>query len=240
MKQNTKITKEELFIKSVPTESSHIGTATKGNIDKGAVFYHVITVSWRKRRLFDRDLARYRQELLCELCAKKGVSILFSVTMPTHTHEVFITPDWETLSCVVKLVNANVAKMAHDRYKDGRRVFSGDPEYIAINSMDHLFFLGKYTFGNQQYLKNDGKPVPDSCFWMFEKNYFVEPYNGDLYVKLFGMEPSKLLEIYSTKTDAEVRALARQLFGDWTELDNESLFRNDHHLPPDCKALQGE
>ena len=177
------------------------------------------------------DLAKYRQNLLCELCAKRGITILFSATLPTHTHEVFITPDWELLSDVIRILNCNVAKYARnhlaEKLEDWRRVFGPDPAYVLVDSMDYLFYLGKYVYDNQQRLKEEGKSVPDSCFWMFEKNYFPDPYKSDIYQKLFGMDPADLYSIYKNKTTKEVWLLSMQLFGDWTEEDNRRLFHKE-------------
>ena len=210
------------------TVERRVGTATANNINKNGIIYHVITSSWRKKRLFDMNLAKYRQNLLCELCEKRGIVILFSATLPTHTHEVFITPGWEILANMIRILDSNVAKYARrhlsDRVEGWNRVFSPDPAYVLVDSMDYLFFLGKYVYDNQQRLKDEGKSVPDSCFWMFEKNYFPNPYKADVFQKLFGMSPSDLYNIYRSKTSREVALLSKQLFGDWTAEDCRKLF----------------
>ena len=225
----TKLEKSELFQKGLDRETK-VGMGSKGNIDKNGLFYHVITTSWRKKRLFDKELAKYRQDLLCELCAKKGITILYSATMPTHTHEVFITPCWEDLSSVIKALNSNIAKYVR-RYmtkSEGKiRVFSDDPAYVLVDSIDYLLYLGNYIFWNQQRLKDEGKSVPDSCFWMFEKGYFPEPYNAEIYQKLFGLSSAELLALYKTHTPAEMWQYAKQRFSDWTAEDNRRLLLRD-------------
>ena len=207
---------------------SRIGTATNRSIDKRGYVYHVITTSWRKLWIFFGNVARYRQDLLCELCAKKGVTILFSVTMMNHTHEVFITPDWETLSSIIRTVNSNVAKYIRsscaDKVKDRKKIFSSDPRYIMVVDIVHLFCLGKYIFDNPRYLIDQGKSPPDSCFWMFESNHFIEPYKARVYETLFGMTAQQLYELYSTKSSEEVREFAVEHFKSWTKRDNERLF----------------
>lgn len=222
-----KITADEILSMQIP-DAEPVGTARKGNIMKNGLFYHVITTSWRRRRLFDAELASYRKDLLHELCIRYGITILFSVTMPTHTHDVFITPDWKILSHVIAILNSNVAKYARrylqDRMKGRKLVFSEDPAYVMVTDMPHLFYLGKYTYGNYSYLRSEGKTVPDSCFWMFEKGYFAEPYNGKLYPMLFGMEAPDLLGFYKAHTEAEVMSYAREAFMDWTDADNARLF----------------
>lgn len=223
----TIISKEDLFPERIEKEN-RVGMGSKRNIDKNGLVYHVITTSWRKKRLFDKDLAKYRQDLLCELCSKNGITILFSATMPTHTHEVFITPSWELLSKVIRTLNSNVAKYAKrhlsEKIEERGRVFSDDPAYVLVDSIDYLMYLGMYIFCNQQHLKNDGKSVPDSCFWMFEKGYFPEPYNAEIYQKLFGMNASEILALYKAKTAKEVWRFARERFSEWTEEDNRRLF----------------
>ncbi len=223
-----KIRLKDLFPESTAQDRRNIGRSSQRNIEKNGIAYHVITTAWRKRWLFDRELAKYRQDLLCELCSSRGITIVFSVTMPTHTHEVFITPSWEILSQVIKLLNSNVAKYVRhhmpDRASDRRMIFSKEPVYIMIDSLDYMLYLGKYIFGNQQQLREDGKAVPDSCFWMFEKSHFPAPYDENIYRMLFGMAPTELLELYSTKTDAEVRQFAKERFKGWSKEDNERLF----------------
>ena len=83
---------------------------------------------------------------------------------------------------------------------------------------------GKYIHGNCQYLKDEGKPVPDSCFWMFRKNYLAPPYNERIYSRLFGMSAPELIEFYESHSDAEVRRFAKEKYKDWTKEDNDNLF----------------
>ena len=65
----SKITLADLFTEE-STVDLRVGMASGNNIDKTGIAYHVITTAWRKKRLFDMDLAKYLQNLLCELCAK--------------------------------------------------------------------------------------------------------------------------------------------------------------------------
>ncbi len=222
-----KITRSEL-LGSRPGEDFRIGVASKSTVRKNGTVYHVITTSWRKKWLFDSTLAAYRKDLLHELCIKRGITILFSASMPTHTHDVFITPDWETLSGVMKTLDSAVAKYVRrhfpERIKGRNLVFSKDPVYIMVEDIRHLFFLGKYIHGNCQYLKDEGKPVPDSCFWMFRKNYLAPPYNERIYSPLFGMSAPELIEFYESHSDAEVRRFANEKYKDWTKEDNDNLF----------------
>ena len=209
-------------------DESIIGQSTSKNINKSRHCYHVITQSWAKDNIFYADVARYRQNLMCQLCTKVGIVIVFSATNPNHTHEVFITPGWNVLSAMFKSLNTNVSKYIRAHYENkarkGRRILAACPTYIPVENIVHFFYLGKYIYDNPQYLIKEGKQIPDSCFWMFEKNYFPEPYKADIYQKLFGMSPADLYSIYKNKTSAEVRLLSKQLFGDWTAEDNRRLF----------------
>lgn len=208
------------------------GTAEKGNIDKGGHFYHVITQSWGKEKIFSREVAVYRHDLLCKLCAEKGVTILFSVTMPNHTHEVLITPSWSILPEIIKSLNTNVSrkirKKAREEGKpvDKRPLFKKCPTYAIVSDIVYLFYLGKYIFDNPQYLEEEGRFVPYSCFWMLNKGYFKEPYDGNAYRQLFGMTSKEVHEIYSKMTAKEVMKYTKDRFNDWTKEDNERVFRN--------------
>ena len=84
--------------------------SSKRAIEKDGHCYHVITQSWCKEKIFSVEAATYRHNLLCRLCLQEGIVILFSVAMPTHTHEVFLTPDWAVLSKVIRILNVQVSR----------------------------------------------------------------------------------------------------------------------------------
>lgn len=221
--------------------------SSRRTIEKDGHCYHVITQSWCKEKIFSVEAATYRHNLLCRLCAREGIVILFSVTMPTHTHEVFLTPDWKTLSKVIRILNLQVSRFIRNelvekavrrakeegkrvnedylREKESKhRIFDNRPSYIAVRDIVYLMFLGKYIFENPVYLRAEGKTVPFSCFWMFEKNYFKAPYDEKIYEALFGMTAPELFRLYSTKDKKEVKAFAKERFRDWTKEDNDKLF----------------
>ena len=200
-------------------DDNKIGTALKKNVDKSGYCYHVITQSWDKRNIFNREVASYRQNLLCRLCSERGIVILFSTTMPNHTHEVFLTPSWEALSAVFISLNGNVAKYIRNHEKDGklknkRRIFDYCPKYVIIKDMVNLLYLGKYIYDNPEYLRAEGKIIPDSCFWMFERGHFVAPYDEKIYEKVFGLTYKQIYELYTTKTKKEVLEYAKRLYSD--------------------------
>lgn len=198
-------------------EREKVGTSAGRNIDKSGHFYHVITQSWTNETIFYSDVATYRHKLLCNLCIKNNVVILFSVTMPNHTHEVFIAPDWKVLSEIFKTLNTNLSKYIRRNYsskaRNGRRILNDCPAYIRITDVVHLFYLGKYIYDNPEYLKRSDKPIPFTCFWMFEKGYLKKPYLEDVYPKLFGLPYQELYRIYSTMSAQEVLDYAKTHFG---------------------------
>lgn len=223
--------------------------SSKRAIEKDGHCYHVITQSWCKEKIFSVEAATYRHNLLCRLCLQEGIVILFSVAMPTHTHEVFLTPDWAVLSKVIRILNVQVSRFIRNeliektirrakeegkrvneeflREKERRhRIFDNRPTYIAVRDIVYLMFLGKYIFENPVYLRAEGKTVPFSCFWMLEKNYFKAPYDEKIYLKLFGLTAPELFQLYSTKDKKEVKLFAQERFKDWTKEDNERLFSN--------------
>ena len=107
--------------------------------------------------------------------------------MPTHTHEVFLTSDWQALSKVIRILNVQVSRFIRNEIvektvrrakEEGRtvnedylreresrhRIFDNRPTYIAVRDIVYLMFLGKYIFENPIYLRAEGKTVPFSCF----------------------------------------------------------------------------
>ena len=182
------------LLRKPDNDKAHVGKAVWGNIDKTGYFYHVVTKSWNGDRIFNKEIADYRHNLLCKLCGDAGITILFSVTMPNHTHEVFMVPSWEALAQVIRLLNSRVS--------------------IQI----------RRVFGNREYLRAENQFVPNSCFWMFEKNYFVFPYDEKIFSELFGMRGDELYLLYSQKSAEEVRAFAQSKFIKWTREMIEAVF----------------
>lgn len=209
-------------------DESIIGQSTSKNINKSRHCYHVITQSWAKDNIFYADVARYRQNLMCQLCTKAGIVIVFSATNPNHTHEVFITPGWNVLSAMFKSLKTNVSKYIRAHYENkarkGRRILAACPTYIPVENIVHFFYLGKYIYDNPQYLIKEGKQIPDSCFWMFEKDHLREPYDAEVFSNLFDLTPRELFDIYSKMTKDEVLAYARKRFSGWTDNDNRRVF----------------
>ena len=205
------------------------GTSGNGRIDKTGTCYHVMTRSWSKENVFYIDVASYRHNLMCNLCAKMGIVIFFSCTNPNHAHEVFLTPDWNTLSEMIRILNTNVSKYIHKIYRNkvrnGKRLFE-DTAYCAVKDIVYLFFLGKYIHDNPLYLKEAGRKIPHTCFWMFESERLKEPYRENAYTNLFGMTYTELYEIYKSHTKKEVMEYAKNRFRNWTEEMNRRIFSN--------------
>ena len=204
------------------------GNADRGNIDKSGHCYHVITRAWGKENIFTREIAQYRHDLLRSLCSAKGVVILFSVTMPNHTHEVLLVPDGNLLMNTYMVLDRTIVRMIRLRnpkkYRSGVRVLRRYPVYVALKDIVTLFYEGKYVYDNPAHLRREGKYVPYSCFWMFEKNYFPSPYDESVYRKLFGMSAKDLYGIYTTMTAPQVLEYARHRFSNWTPEKNDALF----------------
>lgn len=211
-----------------PAFEKNVGRASSKNIDKTACFYHVITKSFTGASIFYRDIASYRATLLCQQCDEKGMKIIFSVTMNNHTHDVFLTPSWETLVDVLRVVDRNVSLMLRKKYPDrfpkNRKVLRRYPAYIPVRDIVQLFCLGKYIYDNPAYLPNGVKDAPYSCFWMFESGHFVAGYDKTIYEKLFGMKPLEILETYRTMDSKAVSRFAIHTFSDWTQEQTRLVF----------------
>ena len=220
---------ENLLVdRSDSDRKGHSGRAIWKNIDKTACFYHVITKSNDGRTIFHSDSGEYRHNLLCRLCEERGITILFSMTMPNHTHDVFLTPSWEALVDVYRNLGMNITKYLRKKdskkYKKEFRILRRYPIYIPVRDIVALFYLGKYIFDNPAYLASEKKFVPHSCFWMFEKNHFTTPYDAGIYEKLFGLTPQEMFTIFSTKSKEEVLAFAKAKYADWDNRKTAAVF----------------
>ncbi len=211
-----------------PQFEPNVGRACKGNIDKTACFYHVITKSFSGGSIFSWESSSYRHTLLCRQCEKRNIKIIFSLTMPSHTHDVFLTPSWEDLVAVLRTVNGRTAQYMRltdpKKFKKGVKIFRKYPAYVPVRDVVQLFCLGKYIYDNPSHMKNGVKSAPDSCFWMFEADHFVDGYDRGLYTALFGLSPKEIFQIYSGSTSKEVSAYALKRFANWKTEDTKAVF----------------
>ena len=206
------------------------GSSAEGNIDKTGYFYHVISQSWRKETIFYPDIAKYRHDLLCKLCSDKGVTILFSVTMPNHTHDVLMGPSWDVISEIIRILNSLVSRFIRHKYPEKKTVFRKCPVYVIIKDITILFYLGKYAYDNPSVLTENDRGAPHSCFKAFETGKLQEPaYDKKIYTKLFGLTPQEIVNIYKTMTKEQVMEYAKKRFADWTEKQNQELFINRNY-----------
>ena len=216
------------LLRKPDNDKKRVGKAVWGNIDKTGFFYHVVTKSWNGDRIFNKEIADYRHNLLCKLCGDAGITIVFSVTMTNHTHEVFMTPSWETLAEAIRLLDSRVSilirKAFGNRLSRNRPVFARCPAYIVLRDPIALMCEGKYIFDNPAYLRAENQFVPHSCFWMFEKNHFVYPYDEKVFLEIFGMRGDEVYALYSQKTAEEVRAYAQSRFSKWSKNMLEEVF----------------
>ena len=217
----------DLFKDEVESKKT-VGKAVWGNIDKSAYFHHVVTKSWNGDRIFNREVAEYRHNLLCKLCDGKGVTLMFSVTMPNHTHDILLTPDWSVLAEVIRVLNSHVSPVVKrnypERFQRGRPVFNRNPDYVALHDPVALLCAGKYVFDNPAYLKEQNQYVPHSCFWMLERGYLVTPYDEKVLQKIFGLSAKALFALYSTNDSKTVRDFAVRHYSDWPEDRIKALF----------------
>ena len=211
-----------------PGTRENIGRASLGNIDKTGCFYHVITKSFDGGTIFRQETGDYRHTMLCRQCSEHGITILFSVTMLNHTHDVLLVPDWESLADAYRVIDQTVTRTIRRRsarhFSKDVRILRRYPTYVAIRDIGTLFYEGKYVYDNAACMKADGKHVPHSCFWMFERNYFPCPYDETIYNKLFGLSPRELLGIYSTRSAKEVMEYANHLASTWTPEATRAVF----------------
>lgn len=203
--------------------------------DKNGRFYHVSQRASNRDHIYDAEIAKYRENALCRLCAMHDVVIVFSVVMSNHTHDVLMGENLETISEVIRLVNSAVSrrlrKRNNQKYVNGRKVFESDPYYRAIHDVVSLMIVGKYTYDNVMSIRLKNGFVPYSCFSFLENGIIITPYNKDLYPMLFGMSEKDLCKIYKENDMNAVRRIAFDLYKNWTQEDNDKIFKADINVP---------
>lgn len=125
----------------------NVGRGSKGNIDKTACFYHVITKSFNGGNIYNWETANYRHTLLSQQCEKRGIKIIFSLTMPNHTHDVFLTPSWDDLVDVLRTVNSKVTQHLRlsdpKKFKKGVRIIRKYPAFCTSQGHCAAVLSGK-------------------------------------------------------------------------------------------------
>ncbi len=204
-------------------------------VDKNGHFYHAVQRAANRDNIFDIELAKYRHNLLCRISAMHNVTILASVVMSNHTHDLLMADTWEDVCTVLRMVNTAVSHYLRKRnpkkYTNGRRVFEDFPYYRAIHDIVALMTTIKYIFDNAKSLENRGAIVPFSCFWNMSKGYLSKPYNKALYEKLFGLKDVELYDFLNKNEMSLVRQLSIERFKHWTKQDNNNVFKRDPLLP---------
>ena len=204
-------------------------------IDKNGRFYHVVQRASNRENIYDNETAKYRANLMARICSMYNVTILFSVVMSNHTHDILMAERWELIAQVIKEVNSAVArrirKKDSQRYTNGRRIFEEAPYYRAIHDIIALMVVSKYVYDNAKDMEDKGKYVPYSCFWHMRNGRLPKPYRKELYPLLFGMNELELCSFFDAHSISEIREIACELFKTWTKHDNDSFFKTDISLP---------
>ncbi len=207
----------------------------RNRVDKNGRFYHVVQRAANRENIFDKETARYRTNLLCRICTMYNVTILFSVVMSNHTHDILMAESWEIIAKVMKEVNSALSRKLRkenkEKYTNGRRIFETEPFYRAIHDMIDLMVTSKYVYDNAKSIEDKGKFVPYSCFWQMRNDRLSKPYNKELYPILFGMNEQDLCTFFETHSSGQIANLAAMQYKNWTQKDNDTFFKANPTLP---------
>lgn len=212
-------------------------TSKRGGIEKNGRFFHMVQRCCNREDLYDMQSARYRHDLLCRLCVKHGVGIMFSVVMPNHTHDLLYAESVERISEVMRELNTQVSRFIrknspHRFKKRDVRVFDERPIYIAIKNIRHLGVVGKYIYENAAPYERLNKFVPFSCFFGMRNGYVpTPPYQKDLYEFVYGMDVQCLVDFFEKSSTKEVERLMEQRFSSWKKEDSDAFFKVDPSSP---------
>lgn len=225
------VVRRQLFI-PCKDEYRKAGRSDNGRIDKNGRIYHMVQRGRNRENIYDEKSARYRHDLLCRECSKYGVGILFSVSMPNHTHDLLYAENWDTVSRVVQIVNTQVSRFIRKanpkRFKNDRRVFDERPVYVVVKNMKQIGITGKYIYENAAEFERQGKFVPFSCFFGMRNNYVpTPPYRKDLYEFIYGMELQQMCSFFEENSILDVGRHVEQRFASWTQSDLDTFFKAD-------------
>lgn len=212
------------------------GASNNGRLERNGHFYHVVQRGRNRENVYDDRSAKYRHDLLCRLCTKYGVGVVFSVTMPNHTHDLLYADDWRSISKVVQILNSQVSRFIRRnnpaRYKVDGRVFDERPVYVAVKNMRHLSNIGKYIYENFAQFERQGKFVPFSCFFGMRKGYVPSPpYRKDLYEFIYGMDVQQLCAFFEDNSAKDIERHVAARFSSWTTSDFETFFKVNPSVP---------
>ncbi len=223
------------FNELMKKETNGLSQPKRTKTDKNGRIYHATQRAAGKEFIFDKEVGKYRHNILCRICARFNVKIIFSVVMGNHTHDVLMAENVDTISKVLRLVNSAVSHKIREqnphKYINGKRVFESRPFLRAIKDIVSLTTVGKYDYDNVKHVLGKGEFVPYDCFWAFKKGIVVKPYDKDLYPALFGMSEKELCDFYEANDAQVVAKLAKERFKDWTKLDNDRFFKANASKP---------
>ena len=204
-------------------------------LDKNGHFYHVVQRASGRDNIYDSELAKYRHNLLCRLCAMHNVVIIFSVTMTNHTHDILVAEKWEDIATVMRLLNTSISRKLRKKnpkkYTKGRRVFESRPYYRVIKNIIDLFDTGKYVFDNAKQIESKGGFVPFSCFWHISQGIIIKPYDKRIYTFMFEMTETEICKLYAENDKHAIHKFALTHFEHWTTQDNDKFFKVNPNIP---------
>ena len=89
----------------------------------------------------------------------------------------------------------------------------------------------KYVYDNVKSIAQNNGFVPYSCTSFMENGILRKPYNRKVYTSLFGMTEKELCALFAEMDIHEIRQFALERFKNWTQHDNDTLFKTDISLP---------
>ena len=189
----------EKILEDQSVKLENVGTFRNGNIDFNCRFFHVIQRTYRRYQYFNNDLAWYYHSLIEAESPVYGVIPICQVIMPTHVHEVYYTRDVRDISNMRAVACGQTTlymkrKRKKEKQQSVTRLFDRVPRYVAIADREQLLITLKYIYDNDLFLKKEGKLVPYSCFYHWEKQKY-KPYAVETVSDLYRIKPEQLVKL---------------------------------------------
>jgi len=199
----------EKIIESQSIKLENVGTFKKGNIDFNCRFFHVIQRTYRRYQLFNNDIAWYYHSFIESECPKYGVVPICQVIMPTHVHEIYYADDVRNISKMRAVACGQTTLYVKRKRKAEKqtsvvRLFDRCPRYVPVVDREQLLITMKYLYDNDSYLKKEGRIVPYSCFYYWEKQRY-KPFAVETVSDLFGIKPENLMDLMKGDKDSVIR-----------------------------------
>ena len=136
--------------------------------------YHIVFAPKYRRQIIYKKISADKGQIICALCARKGIEILEAAAMPDHIHLYVKIPPKYSVSEVMGYLEGKSSLMIFDRhanlrYKYGNRHFWCRGYYVDM--------VGRNEKAIQEYVRNQLQE--DVAADQISLKEFSDPFTGE-------------------------------------------------------------